>query len=177
MLYGQLRILINTPLTSSSNIQLGDNFVSSLINGLMSSSSWSSSAFILTYDEFGGLYDHVVPQPAVSPDRIWPKDLLPGGICTVTSVPTCDFTYAGYRLPLTVVSPYSKKKFVFHHVADYTAILKFIETRFHLPALTKRDGAQIDMTEFFNFNFPPWTTPPTPPAQYRNGPCYLKQLP
>jgi phospholipase C len=76
-----------------------------------------------------------------------------------------------------VVSPYSKKKFVFHHVADYTAILKFIETRFHLPALTKRDGAQIDMTELFNFNFPPWTTPPTPPAQYRNGPCYLKQLP
>src|ERR1700730_1391970 len=95
MLYGQLRILINTPLTSSPNIQLGDNFVSSLINGLMTSSSWSSSAFILTYDEFGGLYDHVTPQPAVSPDRIWPKDLLPAGICSVTSVPTCDFTYTG----------------------------------------------------------------------------------
>jgi phospholipase C len=143
----------------------------------MSSSSWSSSAFILTYDEFGGLYDHVAPQPAVSPDGIRPKDLLPGDICTVTTGPTCDFTYTGYRLPLIVVSPYGKKNFVSHHVADFTAILKFIETRFHLPALTKRDAAQINMTEFFNFNFPPWTTPPTPPAQYTNGPCYLKQLP
>jgi len=159
------------------NIQLGANFVSSLIHGLMTSSSWSSSAFILTYDEFGGLYDHVAPQPAVSPDGIRPKDLLPGDICTVTTGPTCDFTYTGYRLPLIVVSPYSKKNFVSHHVADFTAILKLIETRFRLPALTKRDGAQMDMTEFFTFNFPPWTTPPTPPAQYTNGPCYLKQLP
>jgi phospholipase C len=159
------------------NIQLGANFVSSLINALMTSSSWSSSAFILTYDEFGGLYDHVAPQPAVSPDGIRPKDLLPRDICTVTTGPTCDFTYTGYRLPLIVVSPYSKQNFVSHHVADFTAILKLIETRFHLPALTKRDAAQINMTEFFNFNFPPWTTPPTPPTQYTNGPCYLKQLP
>jgi phospholipase C len=94
-----------------------------------------------------------------------------------TTGPTCDFTYTGYRLPLIGVSPYAKKNFVSHQVADYTAILKLIETRFHLPALTKRDGAQINMTEFFNFNFPPWTKPPTPPAQYTNGPCYLKQLP
>ena len=159
------------------NIQLGANFVSSLIRAFMTSSSWSSSAFILTYDEFGGLYDHVAPQPAVSPDGIRPKDLLPGDICTVTTGPTCDFTHTGYRVPLIVVSPYGKKNFVSHHVADYTAILKLIETRFHLPALTKRDGAQINMTEFFNFNFPPWMTPPTPPAQYTNGPCYLKQLP
>src|SRR3984893_2693141 len=159
------------------NIQLGANFVSSLIHGLMTSSSWSSSAFILTYDEFGGLYDHVAPQPAVSPDGIRPKDLLPRDICTVPTGATCDFTYTGYRLPLIVVSPYSKQNFVSHHVADFTAILKLIETRFHLPALTKRDAAQINMTEFFNFNFPPWTTPPTPPTQYTNGPCYLKQLP
>jgi phospholipase C len=159
------------------NIQLGAHFVSSLINALMTSSSWSSSAFILTYDEFGGLYDHVAPQPAVSPDGIQPKDLLPGDICTVAKGPTCDFTYTGYRLPLIVVSPYGKKNFVSHHVADFTAILKLIETRFQLPALTKRDAAQTNMTEFFDFNFPPWTTPPTPPAQYTNGACYLRQLP
>jgi phospholipase C len=159
------------------NIQLGANFVSSLIKPLMSSSSWSSSAFILTYDEFGGLYDHVAPQPAVSPDGIKPKDLLPGDICTVTTGPTCDFVYTGYRVPLMVVSPYSKKNFVSHHVADYTALLKLIETRFHLAALTKRDAAQMNMTEFFNFNFPPWMTPPNPPAQYTNGSCYLNQLP
>src|ERR1700686_5921525 len=75
------------------NIQLGANFVSSLINRLMTSSSWSSSAFILTYDEFGGLYDHVAPQPAVSPDGIQPVDLPQGDICTTPTGPFCDFVY------------------------------------------------------------------------------------
>ena len=139
--------------------------MSSLINGLMVSTSWKDSAFILTYDEFGGLYDHVSPQPAISPDGIKPVDLLPGDICTTTTGPTCDFIYTGYRVPLIVVSPYTKKNYVSHTVADTTAILKLIETRFNVPALTKRDAAQIDMTEFFDFSNPVWMTPPSPPAQ------------
>ena len=64
-----------------------------------------------------------------------------------------------------------------HNVADHTAILKLIETRFGVPPLTKRDAAQIDMTEFFNFNNPPWMTPPVPPQQSTSGPCYLNMLP
>ena len=159
------------------NIQQGANYVSSLINALMSSSSWKDSVFILTFDEAGGLYDHVPAQQTVSPDGIKPKDLMPGDICTQTTGPNCDFTYTGYRLPLIVVSPYTRKHYVSHTVADYTAILKLIETRFKLPALTKRDAAQKSMTEFFNFNFPPWMTPPTPPSQNTSGPCYLNQLP
>jgi phospholipase C len=160
-----------------NDIQLGSNYVSSLINGLMASTSWKNSAFILTYDEYGGLYDHVSPQPAVSPDGIKPVDLLPGDVCTETSGPTCDFVYTGYRVPLIVVSPYTKKNFVAHDVADTTAILKLIETRFNVAALTKRDAAQIDMTEFFDFVNPPWMTPPKPPAQTTNGACYLDHLP
>ena len=160
-----------------SNIQLGANYVSSLINGLMASTSWKDSAFILTFDEFGGFYDHVSPQPAVSPDGIKPVDLLPLDACTLTTGPTCDFVYTGYRVPLIVVSPYAKKNYVSHSVADLTAILKLIETRFKLPALTKRDAAQIDMTEFFDFSSPAWITPPNPPAQIINGACYVNQLP
>jgi phospholipase C len=163
--------------SAPSNIQLGANYVSSLINGLMGSSSWKDSAFILTFDEFGGLYEHVSPQPAVSPDGIKPVDLLPGDICTQTTGPTCDFIYTGYRLPLIVVSPYTKKNYVSHTVADHTAILKLIETRFGLPSLTKRDSSQMDMTEFFDFNNPVWLTPPSPPAQSTNGACYLNKLP
>ena len=162
---------------AASDIQSGANYVSSLINALMQSSSWSSSAFILTFDEFGGTYDHVSPQPAVSPDGIKPVDLQPGDICTKSTGPTCDFVFTGYRVPLIVVSPFAKKNYVSHSVADLTAILKLIETRFNLPALTKRDAAQIDMTEFFDFENPPWTTPPTPPAQSTNGACYLNELP
>jgi phospholipase C len=163
--------------TSLSNIQSGANWVSTLINGLMQSSSWKDSAFILTYDENGGFYDHVSPQPAVSPDGIKPVDLQPNDICTTTTGPTCDFVYTGYRVPMIVVSPYTKKNYVSHTVADTTAILKLIETRFNVPTLTKRDAAQMDMTEFFNFSAPPWMTPPSPPAQATNGACYADHLP
>lgn len=159
------------------DIQLGAQYTASLINALMKSKSWKDSAFILTYDEAGGLYDHVPAHTAVSPDGIKPVDLQPGDICTTTTGPNCDFTYTGYRVPLLVVSPYARKHYVNHTASDYTAILKLIETRFGLPALTKRDAAQQNMTGFFNFNFPPWTTPPTPPAQYTGGSCYLNQLP
>jgi len=159
------------------DIQLGAQYVSSLINGLMASTSWKDSAFILTYDEAGGIYDHVAAQPTVSPDGIKPSDLESGDICTVTTGANCDFVYTGYRVPLIVISSYAKKHYVNHTVADHTAILKLIETRFNLPALTKRDAAQMNMTAFFNFNVPPWTTPPKPPAQSTSGACYLNKLP
>jgi phospholipase C len=159
-----------------NNIQMGAAYVESLINGLMNSPSWKDSVFILTYDEAGGLYDHVPPQPAVSPDGIAPKDLQPGDICTSGGGANCDFTYTGFRLPLLVVSPFTKKNYVSHTVADYTAILKLIETRFNLPALTKRDAAQMDMTEFFDFDNPPWMTPPTPPQQVMDGVCDFTKL-
>jgi phospholipase C len=162
---------------SPENVQRGAKYVSSLINALMQSSSWKDSAFILTFDEFGGLYDHVSPQPAVSPDGIKPVDLNPGDVCTKGTGPLCDFTYTGYRVPLIVVSPYARKNYVSHTVADYTAILKLVETRFNLPSLTKRDAAQMDMTEFFDFNNPSWMTPPSPPAQNTGGACYLDRLP
>jgi phospholipase C len=159
------------------NIQLGAKYVSSLVNALMTSVSWKDSAFILTFDEFGGLYDHVAPKPAVSPDGIKPKDLMAGDICTTANGPDCNFAYTGYRLPLIVVSPYAKKHFVSHTVMDLTAILKLIEIRFGVPALTKRDAAQQSMSSFFNFNVPPWMTPPIPPVQNTSGACYLNQLP
>ncbi len=160
-----------------TNVQAGEAYVESLVTALMNSSSWSSSALFLTYDESGGLYDHVSPQPMPSPDGIKPLDLMPGDICTDSTGPTCDFTWTGYRIPLLVVSPYAKQNYVSHTVADFTAILKFIETRWNLPALTARDAAQMDMTEFFDFDTPAWMTPPTPPAQKRGGPCYLDHLP
>ena len=163
--------------TFPTNIQKGVKYVSTLINGLMQSSSWSDSAFILTYDENGGLFDHVPPQKTVSPDGIKPIDLLPGDLCTKGTGPTCDFTYTGYRVPFIVVSPYAKQRYVSHTVADTTSILKFIETRFNLPALTKRDAAQPDLTEFFDFSNPPWMKPPNPPTQNTSNPCYLNALP
>jgi phospholipase C len=161
----------------ATNVQSGARYTAKIINALMQSSSWHDSAFIFTFDESGGLYDHVAPQPMPSPDGIPPVDLPAGYICTGKTGPICDFTYTGYRIPLTVISPYAKKNYVSHTVMDSTAILKFIENRFNLPALTKRDAAQPDMSEFFDFNNPQWTTPPIPPIQNTSNPCYLDRLP
>jgi phospholipase C len=164
--------------SSPIQAQEGAAYVAKIINSVMTSTSWKDSAFILTYDEFGGLYDHVSPYATVSPDGIKPVDLLPGDICTQSSGPLCDFVYTGYRVPLIVISPYTKKNYVSHTAADATAILKFIETRFNLSPLNNRDAAQqTDMTEFFDFTNPVWLTPPTPPAQSTSDPCYLNKLP
>jgi len=159
------------------NIQTGANYAEGLINTLMTSpKSWTDSALIFTYDEPGGYYDHVPPQPMPSPDGIAPNDLQPSDICDSTKTDggkTCDFTYTGYRVPLIVISPFSVKNFVSHTVRDETAVLKMVETRFGLGSLTARDAAQPDMGEFFDFVNKPWATPPTPPTQNTSGSCTL----
>jgi phospholipase C len=159
---------------AGNHIQDGAQYVSTFINAFMQSKYWADGVFFLTYDEGGGFYDHVPPQAAVSPDGIPPQDLLPKDIQWI--VPQGDFTRTGFRVPLLVISPFTKKSFVSHTPADFTAILKFIETRFTLPSLTARDAAQIDMTEFFDFATMPWATPPTPPLQNRNLGCDYTNL-
>jgi phospholipase C len=157
------------------NIQIGAATVKKILDALMNSSAWQSSAFILTYDEGGGLFDHVPPQPTVAPDDIAP--ILREGDTKA------DFTFTGQRLPFILVSPWAKPQFVSHKTRDFTAILKFIQTRFGMPSLTARDAAQDDMTEFFDFAAftPPLLTPPgggswstTLPAQPTNGVCSFK---
>jgi phospholipase C len=172
---------VNPPCCS---VQAGAAYVKTLIDTVMGtpsspSPSWKDSVFILTYDEFGGFYDHVPPQKLSSPgDFSTPIDLMPGDVCTSQSGPNCQFDYTGYRVPMIVISPFTKKNFVSHTVADNTAILKLIEKRFlNGASLTNRDGGQIDMTEFFDFTNMPWKTPPAPPAQNTGGACYLDHLP
>jgi phospholipase C len=152
-------------------IQPGAAQVARFVNALMSSPSWKDSVFILTFDEGGGFYDHVPPMPTVNPDGIKPQDLLPTDI-------QGDFTFSGFRVPVIVISPFSKAHYVSHLPMDYTAILKLIETRFSLPNLTARDASQPDMsTEFFDFEGAPWRNPPRPPAQPTDAPCYFDHLP
>ncbi len=153
----------------NANIQNGAAYVAKIINALMGSPSWSSSAFILTYDEGGGNYDHVQPQATVNPDAI-PPMLSP-------TDDVDDYSRTGFRVPLIVVSPFAKSGYVSHTVMDYTAILKFIEKRFNLSNLTQRDAAQPDMSEFFDFTNVPNQTAPSPPSQPTNAPCTFHALP
>lgn len=160
---------LSATIHSGNDNQVGAQYASTIINALMQSSSWADSVFILTFDEAGGAYDHVSPVATVSPDGIAPTDLTPAEKQYIN--PPGDFTRTGYRVPVIVISPFSKKNFVSKTAADHTAILKFIETRFGLPSLTARDKAQMDMTEFFDFANKPWAVPPTPPAQPTNMKC------
>jgi phospholipase C len=139
------------------NNLIGQQYVAKIMNAFMNSPVYKDGVFILTYDEFGGLYDHVVPIPVPNPDGIKP-------ILSSTHVPG-DFDRTGFRLPLIVVSPFVKPNYVSHVQTDSTAILKLIETRFGLPNLTLRDAVASDMTDFFDFSTPtgPLATPPKPP--------------
>lgn len=156
-----------------NHIQVGARRTSQIINALMTSPSWKDTVFFLTYDENGGLYDHVAPPTNVpNPDDIKPLDLFSVAAGDAYDDPPGDFTRYGFRVPNIVISPFTKKNFISHTVTDSTGILKFIETRFGLPNLTKRDAAASDLTEFFDFKGKPWAVPPTPLEQTTSGPCY-----
>ncbi len=139
-----------------ANIQVGQNFTAGVVNALMASPNWSSSAFLLTYDEHGGFYDHVAPPRAPKPDNIAPM-LKPGDV----NVP---FDQYGVRVPFVVVSPFSKPHFVSHRVSDHTSILKLIELRFGLQPLTERDEHANGLLEYFDFAHPRFTNAPPLPA-------------
>jgi len=175
-------IFIDSPSGSSgldehpdNNVQTGAAYVQSIISALMNSDAWQDSVFILSYDEGGGLYDHVPPFMVPPPDTDAPgqcPDPNNGspGYCALGKLGGT-FNLTGFRVPLMVVSPYAKPNFVSHIPRDYTAILAFIENQFGITtSLTARDAywqdPSRDMSEFFDFSTPamlnapngqPWT--------------------
>jgi phospholipase C len=133
--------------------QAGQKFTAEVIDALTRSPVWSRSALFLTYDEHGGLYDHVVPPKACPPDDT-AAVLEPGEAEGA-------FDELGVRVPMMVVSPYAKKHFVGHRTYDHTSIIRFIQARFRIPALTGRDANAEAPWEMFDFENPPHMTPPT----------------
>jgi phospholipase C len=136
-----------------SSPQPGQRFVAEVVQALTRSPAWSSSALFVTYDEHGGLFDHVVPPAACAPDDIAPV-LSPGD-------PAAGFDQDGVRVPMMLVSPFARKHFVAHGVYDHTSIVRFIEARFIIPALTRRDANAEAPWEMFDFAAPPHATPPS----------------
>src|SRR5207249_4353739 len=139
-----------------SNVQVGEKFVADVLNAFMASPQWAHGAFFLVYDEHGGFYDHVPPPAACVPDGI-PPMLEPGDV-------NAAFDRYGIRVPMVVASPYARPHYVSHRVYDHTSILRFIETRFDLPALTKRDANADPLLRLFKFKKVSFPTPPTLPA-------------
>jgi phospholipase C len=138
-----------------ANVQVGQEFVARVVKALFTSPQWRRAALFLTYDEHGGFFDHVPPPPACVPDAI-PPMLEPGDVPGT-------FDRYGIRVPVAVVSPYARRRFVSHVPHDHTSILRFIETRFDLPALTARDANADPMLEFFDFAHARFRKPPPLP--------------
>ncbi|MHB8262512.1 MAG: phospholipase C [Acidimicrobiales bacterium] len=125
------------------DIQFGDNFLASVVNAVMKGPKWSKTLLVWTYDEAGGYYDHVVPPSAPIPDSVPPA--------LTSSDIKATFDRYGIRVPMGLVSPYAKKNYVSSSVSDHTSILRLIETKWNLPALTKRDAAAHNLLDMVDF--------------------------
>ncbi len=132
---------------SPGNIQTGQAFVAEQVSALVRSSYWKSSVLFFTYDEAGGFFDHVSPPSACKPDSIEPK-------LTTKNKFKGSFDQYGFRVPFVAVSPFAKPHYVSHVTHDHTSILKFIETKYNLPALTARDANADDLMDVFDFDHP-----------------------
>ncbi len=115
------------------SICAGENWTVQQINAVMNNPTlWAHTAIILTWDDFGGFYDHVIPPRAFNQK----------------------ITY-GYRLPLIIISPYSRPGFIDHTLYSTASILKFVEDNFNLPALTTTDGTANDFVNSLDYTQTP----------------------
>lgn len=114
---------------TEGDIRVGQAYIREVFNAFVESPHWERGVFVLTYDEWGGFFDHVTPP--VLPDDRATRDL-------VTS-----FGLAGFRVPTIVASPYARPGAVDHTVFDHTSILRFLEWRF-LGAPARGPGGDSD---------------------------------
>ena len=107
----------------------GMDYVSYLVNAVMNSPYWSSTAIVITEDDYGGFYDHVAP-------------------------PQEDSYGEGFRVPTLVISPWAKHGYVDHTPYEFGSFLSFIETTFNVPSLGTRDSFGIGKNNLLNsFDF------------------------
>ncbi len=115
---------------SASGSNAGPSWVASIVNAIGGSQYWGSTAIFVTWDDWGGWYDHVKP-------------------------PIYDSYEDGFRVPLLVVSPYARAGYVSHVPHEFGSILKFVEERFALGTLGYTDARSDDLLDCFNFSQPP----------------------
>jgi phospholipase C len=119
----------------------GENWTVQQINAIMQGPLWNSTAIFVTWDDYGGFYDHVAP-------------------------PDLDVYGLGPRVPLLIISPYAKEAYISHTQYEFSSVLKFIEERFNLQPLTLRDEGANDMMDSFDFG-----QNPLPPLVLQTRQC------
>ncbi len=161
------------------DVAKGESFAAEVIKHVIHGKGWPNTLLIWTYDEHGGYYDHVPPPEAVPPDdidgrcmaqrpallRLLHKVIVPkmaedaendGG--------PMRYDRYGMRVPAVIVSPYARPDFVLSDVLDHTSVLKLIEEKWNLPALTRRDAAALSPLGAVDLDAPPaFLDPPSLP--------------
>jgi phospholipase C len=115
----------------------GPSWVASVVNAIGASPYWSNTAIFITWDDWGGWYDHVAPR------------VVDDGVSWGSA-----YVY-GFRVPLIVVSPYAKAGYISHVTHDFGSILSFVEHTFDLPSLGYADAYADDLSDCFDFNQTP----------------------
>jgi phospholipase C len=110
----------------------GPSWVAAIVNAIGQSPYWANTAIIVTWDDWGGWYDHVAP----------------------TIINSYEY---GFRVPLIVISPYAKAGYISHTTHDFGSILKFIEETFGLGSLGYADAAADDLSDCFDLSQLPIT--------------------
>jgi phospholipase C len=127
-----------------SNVCDGENWTVRQINAIMSNpTEWRHTAIVLTWDDWGGFYDHVVPPKGPNP-----------------------YSMFGLRVPTIVISPYAKRGYVDGTMYDFSSLARFAESVFGLPALTALDRSSHTMASSFDFS-----QKPAPPLMLHGHTC------
>jgi hypothetical protein len=137
----------------TADVQRGEAWTRNIYEHAIASPVWRDLAIVWTYDEAGGFFDHVPPPESLCIAR-------PGDE---------HFSQAGVRVPLAVISPWARPHYVSHVVQEHTAITRFIETVFDLPALTARDANSDALLDLFDFTKPALLNAPTAPPAGTGG--------
>jgi phospholipase C len=131
-----------------ADVHGGEAWEREIYQAAIASPLWKELAIVFTYDESGGLADHVPP----------PKACL-------ASADQSAFDRHGIRVPMMLVSPWARAGFVSHVVHDHTSVTRLVEALFDLPALTGRDANADALFDMFDFDgCPALLAPPTAPA-------------
>jgi phospholipase C len=108
----------------------GENWTTQVVDAIMNSPMWKDTAIFITWDDYGGFYDHVPP-----------IEVDPFGF--------------GIRVPMLIISPYAKRGFVDHTEGEFSSVLRFIEDNWGLSKLTHRDQRARNLSEAFDFTHDP----------------------
>jgi phospholipase C len=122
-----------------ADIRAGEAFMNTVYDAIRQSPAWPNTVFVITYDEWGGFFDHVAPGHA--------RDVSPK-----TSL-------RGFRVPTVVISPFARRGSVSHLTFDHTSILKMIEWRWGLEPLTPRDKHANNLARALDFANPDTSSP------------------